>query len=92
MIYICLEMEITDQDGIPIVGAHLCLERIFALGMLFVIILYLGNFANLRERSIGRWKDQRLIRWIIEALCVAGIMILIVTCMVIIENFLWGSR
>ena len=92
VIYICLEMEITDQDGIPIVGAHLWLERIFALGMLFVIILYLGNFANLRERSIGRWKDQRLIRWIIEALCVAGIMILIVTCMVIIENFLWGSR
>ena len=86
VIYICLEMEITDQDGIPIVGAHLWLERIFALGMLFVIILYLGNFANLRERSIGRWKDQRLIRWIIEALCVAGIMILIVTCMVIIEN------
>lgn len=90
VIYICLEMEITDQDGIPITGAHLWLERIFALGIFFAIILYMGNFANLRERSIGRWKDQRWIRWIIEALWVAGIIILIITCMVIIENFRWG--
>lgn len=89
--FICLSMEITDSNGVQLSGGRLWMERVFALLIFLVSILYLGNFAQLREKSFGKWRENRLACWGIAAVCVIGIIFFGMVCMLLAETIVWGQ-
>lgn len=91
LIFLCLRMDITNQNGVPLSGGRLWVERGSILAIFLLNILYLGNFAGLREKSFGKWQDNRWLSWLIAAACVVGITFFCLICMMLTEAIIWGS-
>lgn len=91
LVFVCLRMEIMDSNGVPLSGGRLWLERVSALMIFLASILYLGNFAGLREKSFGKWKENRRLCWVFAAVWVIGIIFFGLACMLIIEGIIWGQ-
>lgn len=89
--FVCLRMDITNQNGVPLSGGQLWLERGFVLAIFLLNLLYLGNFAGLREKSFGKWRDSRWLSWLIAAAWVVGITFFCLICMMLTEAIIWGS-
>ena len=91
LVFVCLRMEIMDSNGVPLSGGRLWLERVSPLMIFLASILYLGNFAGLREKSFGKWKENRRLCWVFAAVWVIGIIFFGLACMLIIEGIIWGQ-
>lgn len=85
-LYICLSMEITDENNIAITGSTLWLDRIFAILIGIYISLYCGNFAGLREKTFGKWGEYPIWRWVVSSVCVVGGSMFLMVIMVILEE------